>query len=197
MSASWRRSCGRICESACRTTWCRSVGCGWTQLPLTVSRKIDHERLPEPTSERDLEWDGEATAAEELVGGIWCEVLQLEAVGRDENFFDLGGHSLLATQVISRVRQVFGIEVGLRRLFEEPTVRGLSRSIEELLREGGGTAVPALQRAEDARPVADVVCSAAFVVPRSNRAGWCVLQHAAGGAVARRLEHCRAGADAE
>ena len=119
------------------------------QLPLTVSRKIDHDRLPAPVSERELEWEGEATAAEELVAGIWSEVLRLEAVGRDENFFDLGGHSLLATQVISRVRQVFGIEVGLRRLFEEPTVRGLSRSIEELLREGAGKVVPALQRAGD------------------------------------------------
>ena len=73
---------------------------------------------------------GEWTPVEELVAGIWSEVLKVAAVGRAENFFELGGHSLLATQVISRVREVFGVEVGLRRLFEEPTVRGLSRSIE-------------------------------------------------------------------
>ena len=77
------------------------------------------------------------------MAGIWSEVLKREAVGRDENFFELGGHSLLATQVISRVRQVFGVEVGLRRLFEEPTVRGFSRSIEEELRAGAGVTVPA------------------------------------------------------
>ena len=66
-----------------------------------------------------------------MVAGIWSEVLKREVVGRDENFFELGGHSLLATQVISRVRKVFGVKIGLRRLFEEPTVRGLSRSIED------------------------------------------------------------------
>jgi len=87
------------------------------QVPLTASGKIDRERLPAPASQRELEWDGEARPVEELVAGIWSEVLKLEAVGRDENFFDLGGHSLLATQVISRVRRVFGVEVALRRLF--------------------------------------------------------------------------------
>jgi surfactin family lipopeptide synthetase A len=96
---------------------------------------------------RDWVDAGDWTPVEELVAGIWSEVLQVEGVGRGESFFELGGHSLLATQVISRVREVFAVEVGLRRLFEEPTVRGLSRSIEEQLRAGAGVTVAALQPA--------------------------------------------------
>src|SRR5262245_18291533 len=103
------------------------------ELPLSVSGKIDRQRLPESGPDGELQWEGEATATEEIMAGIWSEVLRREGVGRDENFFELGGHSLLATQVISRVRQVFGVEIGLRRLFEEPTVRGLSRSVAQLL----------------------------------------------------------------
>jgi hypothetical protein len=62
----------------------------------------------------------------------------------EANFFHIGGHSLLATQVLSRVREVFGVEVALRRLFGEPTVAGLARSIEEGLRAGEVTLVPPL-----------------------------------------------------
>ena len=117
------------------------------QMPLTRNGKVDREGLPAPSAARVIDWEeAEATPVEELVAGIWSEVLKLEAVGRDENFFELGGHSLLATQVVSRVREVLGVEVELRSLFEAPTVRGLSRSIEEELRAGEGLVVPPLQR---------------------------------------------------
>jgi non-ribosomal peptide synthetase component F/acyl carrier protein len=62
--------------------------------------------------------------------GIWKEVLGIEAVGIDEDFFDLGGHSLLATQVISRVREVFQVEVPAQQLFLEPTVEGLATYVD-------------------------------------------------------------------
>ena len=118
------------------------------QMPLTAHGKVDRERLPAPVAERAAERDaeGEWTAVEELVAGIWNEVLKQQVVARNESFFELGGHSLLATQVISRVREVFGVEVGLRRLFEEPTLGGFSRSIEEELRAGAGVTVPVLER---------------------------------------------------
>src|SRR6185312_15439104 len=118
------------------------------QLPLTANGKLDRRRLPAPSAAGALEQEAasEWTPVEELLAGIWSEVLKRGAVGRDENFFELGGHSLLATQVISRVRQVFGVEVGLRRLFEEPTLRGFSQSIEAALLTGAGVTVPPLRR---------------------------------------------------
>ena len=84
------------------------------QMPLTANGKVDRQQTAGATAERGVELEqeaGEWTPVEELVAGIWSEVLKRETVGRDENFFELGGHSLLATQVISRVREVFGVEV--------------------------------------------------------------------------------------
>jgi hypothetical protein len=74
---------------------------------------------------------------EELVAGIWREVLGRKQIGLQENFFEIGGHSLLATQVISRVRQVSRRELPLKALFEAPTIADLSRKTEEALRSGG------------------------------------------------------------
>ena len=64
-----------------------------------------------------------------MLAGIFEEVLGIAGVGAEESFFELGGHSLLATQVASRVREGLEEEVGLRQLFEEPTVRGLAAVI--------------------------------------------------------------------
>ena len=72
-----------------------------------------------------------ATAVEEIVAGIWAEVLRLPQVGMEDNFFELGGHSLLATQVISRIRSAFGVEVPLQTLFESRTVAELAKAIEK------------------------------------------------------------------
>jgi len=105
-------------------------------LPLTPSGKVDRKALQllKVESSRTGQKSRSAqTPFEEIVAGIIEEVLQLERVGREENFFELGGHSLLATQVITRIRVAFGVEIGVRSLFEEPTVEGLSRKVEEVM----------------------------------------------------------------
>ena len=122
------------------------------EMPLTVNGKVDRKRLPEPDERPEVDGEQEdlraRSAIEEIVGGIWAEVLKLRRVGLDENFFEKGGHSLLATQVMSRVREVMGVEVGLREMFERPTVRGLSEAIEKQRAAGRGREVPAMKRRE-------------------------------------------------
>src|SRR5215213_1515021 len=120
------------------------------ELPLTVNGKVDRRALPEPEEwgSGGGEYVGPRTATEEIVAGIWASVLKVERVGVTENFFDLGGHSLLATQVMSRIRESFAIELALLELFENPTVEGISKRIEEAAREGEGLPVPPLVAVE-------------------------------------------------
>jgi amino acid adenylation domain-containing protein len=102
-------------------------------LPLTPNGKLDRRALSDLQQGAELEESGRAarTPVEEIVAGIWAEVLGLDQVNVDVNFFDLGGHSLLATQVVSRIRESLPVHLPLRVLFEEPTVEGLSRRIEQ------------------------------------------------------------------
>jgi acyl carrier protein len=115
------------------------------ELALNRNGKVDRAALPPPESLAEATEAAPLHAlspAEELLLGIWREVLDNPAFGPDESFFEAGGHSLLATQVVSRVRRVFGVEIPLRALFEAPTVSGLARRIED----ESGVTVPAVQR---------------------------------------------------
>ncbi|MET0396568.1 MAG: amino acid adenylation domain-containing protein, partial [Longimicrobiaceae bacterium] len=115
------------------------------RLPLNANGKVDRRGLPAPERGAEAEYVAPRTAVEEVLAGIWAEVLGIERVGAEDGFFDLGGHSLLATQVVSRVRQAFGVEVPLRALFEAQTVGALAGRIEAL-RGAGTTLAPPIER---------------------------------------------------
>ncbi|HVQ39486.1 MAG TPA: condensation domain-containing protein, partial [Pyrinomonadaceae bacterium] len=92
-------------------------------------------------------------AIEELVIGIWSDVLKVKTILRGDNFFELGGHSLLGTQIVSRVREVFSVELPLRILFDHPALSEFSEAIEALLRGSELAVVPPLERASRAREI--------------------------------------------
>ena len=115
-------------------------------LPLTPSGKVDRNALPAPEQtppDREELFVAPRTPGEEVIAGIWAEVLGQERIGVEDDFFALGGHSLLATQIISRVREACRVEVPMRALFEVPTVAGLAREIEN---EKSRNAVPSTVR---------------------------------------------------
>ncbi|HEU5132300.1 MAG TPA: FkbM family methyltransferase, partial [Pyrinomonadaceae bacterium] len=125
-------------------------------LPLTANGKVDRRALPEPEAvQAGNEVEKASTPTEELLCGIWSEVLGRAESGVTENFFESGGHSLLATQLISRVREIFAVELPLRTLFEAPTVRELATRVDHALQSGTLSEVPPLKHVsrEEALPL--------------------------------------------
>jgi acyl-coenzyme A synthetase/AMP-(fatty) acid ligase/acyl carrier protein len=114
-------------------------------LPLTPNGKIDRRALPAPEAgggEDGVAYEPPQTPVQELLAGIWAEVLGVERVGLHDNFFRLGGHSLLATQVVLRVKEVFGADLPLRLIFELPTVAAIAEHVETLSWVASGAAPP-------------------------------------------------------
>jgi len=117
------------------------------EFPLTANGKIDLRALPNPSDHRmDLERDFivPRSAEEEITAQIFSDLLNITRVGAGDHFFDLGGHSLLATQLLSRIRDSFGVELPLKTLFERPTVEALAGAVKEEKLKSEGLHEPAI-----------------------------------------------------
>ena len=102
-------------------------------IPLTANGKVDRRALPKPGRDAlttEAAFTAPASDAEKKLAGLWRELLQIDRIGIDDNFFELGGHSLLVTQLVSRIRDAFGIELPLKDIFEAPTIATLLLKIE-------------------------------------------------------------------
>ncbi|HEU4558059.1 MAG TPA: amino acid adenylation domain-containing protein [Longimicrobium sp.] len=105
------------------------------RLPLTPNGKVDRKALPAPEGDAYTarEYEPPVGDTEEALAEIWAEVLGVERVGRNDHFFELGGHSLLAVRVISRVREVLDVELGIADLFEKPVLSTLAQHVVQAL----------------------------------------------------------------
>jgi amino acid adenylation domain-containing protein len=107
-------------------------------LPMTTNGKVDKSALPEPTPENLLEqvhYRAPNSPVEQFLAKIIADILAVDRIGADDNFFLIGGHSLLGTQVVLRARETYCVDLTLRHLFEAQTVANLAATIERLLRE--------------------------------------------------------------
>lgn len=118
-------------------------------LPRNANGKLDRQALPEPQFEA-AQFRAPTNPVEEAVAAVFAEVLSVERVGLDDDFFALGGNSLIATQVVSRLGAALDTQVPVRSIFESPTVLSLARAVESKVGTGA-------RRALTARPRPDVV----------------------------------------
>jgi amino acid adenylation domain-containing protein len=125
------------------------------ELPLSPNGKVDRKRLPEPDTSRPELAAGYLAPrdpVEEVVAGVWSEVLSVEGVGVEDTFLELGGHSLLAVMIQTRLNQIFPFGLTLAEIFEHPTVAELARRIGQRAADEGFDAVEVcelLQSIED------------------------------------------------
>jgi len=104
------------------------------ELPLTANGKLDRHALPEPGKSLPVTKASKpaSSASEQALAGIWHEVLGIEVMDVTANFFELGGHSLAAIQVISRIQNMFNVDMPLESLFESPTIEALASAVDHL-----------------------------------------------------------------
>ncbi|MBF6209344.1 amino acid adenylation domain-containing protein, partial [Streptomyces gardneri] len=117
------------------------------EFPLNASGKLDRKALPEPVFEAKV-FRAPATPVQEIVAQTFAEVLGVERVGLDDDFFELGGNSLVATQVAARLGEALNSQVPVRTLFEASTVVALAAKVESAAGQGGRTPLVAQERPE-------------------------------------------------
>ncbi|HEX2133001.1 MAG TPA: amino acid adenylation domain-containing protein [Actinophytocola sp.] len=115
-------------------------------MPLTANGKVDRRALPAPDFTAEVEWVAPRDPVEEVLAGIWREVLVLPRIGVRDDFFRIGGHSLLAAKVLARMREAFAIDVPIHRMFAAPTIEGVAATLAELQAEPGTVATIAKLR---------------------------------------------------
>ncbi len=117
--------------------------------PLTPNGKLNRKALPVPEAYAGASrfWEPPAGELEIGLARIWADVLQLDRIGRHDNFFDLGGHSLRAAQVVARIREQLGLEVAIRDLFASPVLSNLARRLQGAML----VELPPIQRVERSR----------------------------------------------
>ncbi|HEY0093393.1 MAG TPA: condensation domain-containing protein, partial [Archangium sp.] len=114
-------------------------------MPMTANAKVDRKALPAPEGlTLETAYAAPEGELESRLATDWASLLGVARVGRHDDFFELGGHSLLATQIISRVRDTFGVELPLPELFEHPTVAGLAAKVASALEAGKAPQAPAV-----------------------------------------------------
>ena len=112
------------------------------ELPLTPNGKVDRRALPEPEAPAREGFVAPSTPAEELVAGIWADLLGVSRVSAEADFFEMGGHSLLAAQAVARLGSALGVDLPVRAIFESPTVAGLAEAAEAARRAGAPARAP-------------------------------------------------------
>ncbi|MCP3804373.1 non-ribosomal peptide synthase/polyketide synthase [Allokutzneria sp. A3M-2-11 16] len=117
------------------------------KMPLTPSGKIDRRALPDVEAQSDAAYVEPRNEAERVIAGAWTEVLGVQRVGAEDNFFSLGGDSILSIRVISKLREAFGVHLSPRAVFRNPTVAGLAAALPKTKT----AAIPVVARAEDGR----------------------------------------------
>jgi len=130
-------------------------------LPLTANGKLDRQALPAPSQtarQANTVATPPETPLQSQIEAVWTEVLGISGFGIDANFFNVGGHSLMAIQVVSRLGDLFDVDIALRLMFERPTIRAFSEAVAELRAMGAGRrlAQPVLPAGPRQKPQLDI-----------------------------------------
>jgi amino acid adenylation domain-containing protein/non-ribosomal peptide synthase protein (TIGR01720 family) len=122
-------------------------------LPVTPNGKLDRRALAALGNPESREYHAPRTLVEELIVGIWAQLLHRDPVGIQDNFFELGGHSLLAVQVILRVRAALGVEIPLLAVFDFPSPAAFAEQVDKAIRASAKQGIPPIAHADRTQPL--------------------------------------------
>ena len=119
------------------------------ELPLTPNGKVNRKALPAPEKGNTGAGGPPRTETEKSVAAIWAELLNVEGVGIEDDFFDLGGQSMTAVGLVARLRAAFDLNIELAMLFERPTISGLAEAIDVLVLTSHSVSSPSSEAREE------------------------------------------------